>query len=187
VKTCIARLKSVSAYSQSAPLIMEKLDDGKETAADFEKRNWRERCHADENDMLFIPGMSFKMALDRAATFLGIKIAGKRNATYTKHFLAGVLVLENVPLGIHKKDAEPEWLFMNSDGVRGSGKRVWRCYPLIQQWEADVTFYIADDTITKEVFEKHLHEAGKFIGVGRFRPEKGGFKGRFQVLNTSWS
>lgn len=188
MKTCIATLKSVSPYSSSRPHVTAKLDsDGKESPDDYEKRTWREKLHVNDAGVVFIPGMSFKMALDKAAAFLGLKIPGRRNATYTKHFLAGVLVLEDCPIGITKDAPEPEWLFMNSDGVRGSGKRVWRCYPLIREWQTDVAFYIADETITKDVFEQVLSEAGKFIGVGRFRPEKGGFKGRFQVMETVWS
>lgn len=185
MKTCIATLKSVSAYSQSRGHITPKLE--KETADDYERRTWREKCHVGDDGMIFIPGMSFKMGLDAAAKFLGHKIPGKRNATYTKHFLAGVLVLDNGPIQIAKADVDPEWLFVNADGVRGSGKRVWKAFPLIPEWQTDITFYIADETITKDVFEQHLAEAGKFIGVGRFRPERGGFKGRFEVAGTQWS
>lgn len=187
MKTCIARLKSASPYSQSRGYerFVPKLE--KEQPADYETRTWREKCHADDSGRIVIPGMSFKMALDAAAKFMGHKIPGKRNATYTKHFLAGVLVLENSPIEVTKDEVEPEWLYVNADGVRGSGKRVWKCFPLIREWETDVTFYIADDTITKDVFESHLKEAGKFIGIGRFRPERGGFKGRFEVVTAKWS
>lgn len=186
MKTCIATLKSASAYSQSKSYdrFVPKLE--KEGNDEYEKRTWREKCHVGDDGRLQIPGMAFKMALDKTASFLGQKIPGRRNATYTKHFLAGVMVIDNVPIDITKDQVEPEWLFVNSDGVRGSGKRVWRCFPLIREWQADVTFYIADETITKDVFDQHLSEAGKFIGIGRFRPEKGGFKGRFQVVDTVW-
>jgi hypothetical protein len=46
---------------------------------------------------------------------------------------------------------------------------------------------IFDDTITKEVFERHLTEAGRFVGIGRFRPENGGIYGRFTAGPFSWS
>lgn len=186
MKTATARLKSASPYSQSRSYDRFVPKNDKEGADDYEKRTWRERCHSDNEGNLFIPGTAFKMAVDAAAKFLGRKIPGRRNATYTKHFVAGVLVIDNVPLGIPKDKVEPEWLFVNSDGVRGSGKRVWRCFPKVREWEADVTFYIADDTITEDVFEEHLREAGKFIGIGRFRPQQGGFNGRFEVENVKW-
>lgn len=187
MKTCTARIKSASNYSQSRGYdrFVPKVD--KERPDDYEKRTWREKCHYDDKREIFIPGMSFKMSLDAAAKFLGNKVPGKRNATWTKHFLAGVLVLDNVPIGAKVDDIEPEWLFVNADGVRGSGKRVWKCFPLIRQWEAEVTYYVADETITEDVFEEHLREAGKFIGIGRFRPERGGFYGRYEVVGTRWS
>ena len=48
-------------------------------------------------------------------------------------------------------------------------------------------FYILDDTITEDVFKEHLEEAGKFIGIGRFRPRNNGFYGRFAVDKIEWS
>lgn len=184
MKVCTAHLKSVSAYSQSRAHPTPKLE--KESPDDYERRTWREKCHYDADGALFIPGMSFKMALDSAAKFLGHKIPGRRNATYTKHFLSGVLVLDNAPINIKKDEVEEERLYVNADGVRGSGKRVWRSFPLIHEWETELAFYIADETITEKVFVDHLQEAGKFIGVGRFRPQSGGFKGRFEVVGSTW-
>jgi hypothetical protein len=58
---------------------------------------------------------------------------------------------------------------------------------MIDEWEGAVTFYLADATITKDVFEKYLRESGKFIGIGRHRPENGGFLGRFEVSKVEWS
>ena len=65
MKTCTATLRSVSPYSSSRPHVTEKLE--KETPADFEKRTWREKLHVNDEGVVFIPGMSFKMALDKAA------------------------------------------------------------------------------------------------------------------------
>ena len=48
-------------------------------------------------------------------------------------------------------------------------------------------FYVLDDTITNDVFERMLQEAGNFIGVGSFRPRQNGFAGRFKVKAVKWS
>jgi len=58
--------------------------------------------------------------------------------------------------------------------------------PVIPNWNGDVEYYVLDETITPDVFEKHLQEAGNFIGIGRFRPENGGFYGRYKVNKISW-
>ncbi len=187
MKTAIAHLKSVSPYSQSRHVNADefpKLD--KESARDYEKRGWRERCDVDDTGHIFMPPMAFKNALAEAAKYLSIQIPGKGKATYTKHVEAGILVVDPLPLPILKSEVEGEWLFLPSDGIRGSGKRVDKCYPVIRKWEGKVTFLIFDDTVTKDVFEHILSEAGKFIGIGRFRPRNNGFYGRFSVEKVDW-
>jgi hypothetical protein len=179
MKTIIASLKSVSPYSQSKHYEVEKLE--KESNADYERRTWRERLHFTEDGHVYIPQMSFKNCLSEAAKYLGIQIPGKGKSTYTKHFEAGILVLEPLVLDVRKVDVQGESLFVPADGVRGSGKRVEKCFPIIREWSGDVTFHILDETITPDVFRKHLEEAGKFIGIGRFRPRNNGFYGRFEV------
>jgi len=184
MKTIVATLESVSPYSQGKYHGTEKLP--KETSSDYEKRTWPERLHINKSGNVFIPPMAFKNCLSEVAKFLSIQIPGKGKSTYTKHFEAGVIVTEALELQIKKDDVPGEWLFVPSDGVRGSGKRVEKCFPVINNWGGDVTFHILDDTITLEVFEQHLREAGNFIGIGRFRPRNNGFYGRFAVTKIKF-
>lgn len=185
MKTARVSLKSASPYSQSMPINIPKLD--KESPDAYEKRNWRERVHVNGDGIVSIPPMALKNCLAECAQYLSEKIPGKRNATWTKHFLAGVLVLEPVPLGIKKADIEGEWLYLDANGKKNSGTRVWRCYPVIREWSGIAEFHILDETITEQVFQHHLEEAGKFIGIGRFRPRNGGFYGRFSVTGIEWA
>jgi len=182
--TATAHLKSVSPYSQSRHHDTEKLS--KELPKDFEARTWRERLHYDADGRVFIPPMCFKNCLSEAAKFLSRQIPGKGKATYTKHFEAGVLVPEPLILPLKKDDVKGEWLFLPADGKRGSGKRVDKCYPIIPEWSGNVQFLILDDMITEDVFTDHLKEAGRFIGIGRFRPRNNGFYGRFMVDGVEW-
>lgn len=191
MKTATCTIAGLSPYSQSRHITEPR--GPKETAKDHEARCWRDRIHSDESGGVYIPPMAFKNALSECAKFLSIQVPGKGKATYTKHFEAGLLVLEMVPLlradgSQWTKDSVPgEWLFLPSDGVRGSGKRVDKCYPYAPDWRATFTAYIGDDTITKEVFERVLNEAGQFIGIGRFRPRNNGYYGRFKVESVKWS
>src|SRR5690606_30989192 len=100
----------------------EKLN--KETHDDYEVRTWREKSNYDEDGIVFIPAMAFKQAVDSAAKMLSTQIPGKGKSTYTKHFLSGCLCTENLSIGVHKDDMPPITINANSDGVRGSGKRV---------------------------------------------------------------
>lgn len=180
MRQIIATLKSVSPYSQSRYHDTPKLE--KETSHDWETRTWRERLHVNEDGFVFIPPMAFKNCLSECAKYLGMQIPGKGKNQYTKHFVAGVMVTDPLVLSIKADDIKGEWLYVPPDGVRGGKKRVPKCFPLIPKWDGDVIFYVLDDTITEEVFRYHLEQAGKFIGVGRFRPINNGYYGRFEVL-----
>ena len=186
MKTAIATLESLSAYQQGRFHQTEKLE--KESHEDYEKRTWRERCHVTKEGNIFIPPMAFKICIETAASFLSMSIPGKGKATYTKHFRAGIIVSEGLVLPYKKEDVRGEWVLGNSLGRRrGGGSKVLKCFPTIPEWSGDVTFYILDETITQSVFETHLKEAGNFIGIGVFRPENGGYHGRFEVKQVKWA
>lgn len=185
MRVAVAELESVSPYGPSRYYQTPKLD--KEIPKDYEARTWRDRCHVNEQGHIVIPPLMFKNCLDNAARYLSHKIPGKRNATYTKHFEAGVMVLDPLVLPLKKEDVQGEWLFVPSDGKPGGGSRVEKCFPVIPSWKGKVTYHVLDDTLTPDVFEEHLREAGNFIGIGRFRPQKRGYYGRFKCLKVSWS
>lgn len=185
MKTAIVRLESITPYSQSRHYDTPRLP--KESALDYENRTWADRLHVDNDGNVFIPPMAFKNCLSEVARFMGKQIPGKGKSTYTKHFEAGVLVMEPLVLPIKKDEVPRETYFVPADGKRGSGKRVTKHFPVIQKWAGDVTFYVLDETITEDVFREHLEEAGKFIGIGRFRPRNNGFYGRFAVKAVSWN
>jgi hypothetical protein len=187
MKRAIAILESISHYSQSRHYSEEevpKLED--ELHKDYEKRTWRFRMHINDDGFVFIPPMALKNCVAEVAKYRGEKIPGKRNATYTKHFEAGILVLEPIVLPLKRDDVPGEWLFVPSDGIRGSGRRVDKCFPLINEWKGEARFEILDETITEDVFWRHLDGAGSFIGLGRFRPSRNGYYGRFKVTKRKW-
>lgn len=181
-----ANLKSASAYSQSRHYTMETEKLNRESAHDYEARTWRDRLHVNADGLVTIPPMAFKNCLSEAAKFLGEQIPGKGKSTYTKHFEAGVLVVDPLALNVRKDDVKGEWFFVPASGKRGDGKRVMKCFPVIPSWSGSVEFHVLDDTITEEVFKRTLVQAGSFIGIGRFRPRNNGFYGRFTVESVKW-
>lgn len=179
----IATLESLSPLSFSRHYETPALE--KEAARDYEERTWRERLHYDkETGECYIPANMLKGCLAAAAKYLSMKVSGK--ATYTKHFEAGVMCVENLMLGIQKDDVEPTPLFVPSDGRRGGGSRVMKIFPEIPRWSGDAKFLILDRIITEPVFEEHLIEAGNLIGMGRFRPRNNGTNGRFRLVKLEW-
>lgn len=184
MRTVTVTLESTAPYSQSYQHDTPKLD--KETADAHEMRTWREKCTCDENGVMEIPAMGVKQSLDRAAKVLSEQIPGKGKATYTKFFESAVICMRNVSIGVRKDEVPGITINANSDGVRGSGKRVKRRFPQVPSWKGTAEFTILDDTITPDVFERTLTTAGQIVGVGRFRPEKGGLNGRFIPTSFDW-
>ena len=188
--TAIVKLKSVSPYSQSRYLLESR--GSNEAPDDFEKRIWRDRAHVMEvgpdKGKVFIPPMAFKQSLDAGAKYASIQIPGKGKATYTKHTKSGVLVSEPLVLPIKKEDLAYYAGPMSSTGEKGGagGKVVIRIYPMILEWEGEVTYHILDEVITPAAFEQMLTVAGRNIGIGRFRPQNGGFNGRYSVEKVDW-
>lgn len=182
--TATVKLESISPYSQSRYHEVPKQD--RENPDDYEKRTWRERLHTDKDGNVLIPATALKNCLSEAAKFLSKQIPGKGKATYTKHFEAGVMVIDSPQIGIKKDDVRGNWLFLNADGKPGSGKRVKRCLPTIDQWSATAEFHILDRTVTEPVFKEHLEAAGMFIGIGQHRPRNRGSFGRFKVKSVKW-
>lgn len=186
MRTAIAKLQSVSPLSQGRFFSIENPKLPKENHEEYEKRTWRDRLHSNEEGYVFLPPFAFKNCLDEAAKFIGKQIPGKGKSTYTKHFQAGVLVTDPLVLPIKKEEVDGEWRHVPSDGVPGSGKRVMKCFPVIKKWGGEVEFHVLDDTITLDVLQEHLEQAGQFIGVGSFRPRNRGIYGRFAVKNLKW-
>lgn len=188
MRVCTVKLRSATPYSQSRAVDPDEFPKKeKEDAAGYDARLWREKATTNEFGEVCIPAMALKMAVDEAIKRLNIGIPGRGKSTYTKFFVAGQICDGDVPIGVAKDDLDCITIWANADGVRGSGKRVRRKFPYIKEWVGTARFAILDDVIPTEVFEKALTEAGRLVGIGRFRPEKGGYLGRFFVDGFSWS
>jgi hypothetical protein len=185
MRNVIVTIEGISPYSQSKHHTTPK--EGQETADAHERRTWRNRMHTDSAGRVTIPPMAFKNGLVSAAKFLGLKIKGAGNKTYTKRFESGVLCMEPMTLDVLAADVPAEELFVPSDGVRGSGKRVTKLFGKIDAWGGSVPIVVIDEALTTEIVEQHLEAMGMYIGLGRFRPEKNGFYGRFAIKRTDWS
>lgn len=184
MKLATVEITGSSPMAQSKYVTEPKKD--KELSGDYEIRTWRYKLHYDKDGQVFIPLYALKNCLSEAAKFLSIQIPGKGKSTYTKHFEAGVSVADNMPIGIHKDAVESQQMFVPSDGIRGSNKRVIKYFPVMPEWSGTAQFLILDDTITQEVFQLHLEQAGKFIGLGSFRPRNNGYFGRFDIKMKKW-
>jgi hypothetical protein len=163
----------------------KKRDD--ETHDQFEERTWEQKVRTTKDGQLFLQPFALKNALESAARWLSMSIPGEGKKTFTKRFTSGILIVEKMLLTDSKGKAlvignvDPVRIFAPSDGKRGSGRRVFRIFPTVREWQTTAEIMIFDNKITEPVLEKHLVAAGRFTGFGSMRVENGGINGRFAV------
>lgn len=186
VKIATVTLKSKTQYSPSRLHNTAKTTP-KETDAAYEARTWPEKAHFDSKGNVFIPKEAFKNAIQDSAQRRGTRIPGRGKATFTKHFAGGIEVLEDLPVGMKKKNLPSVTIPAHVNGERTCGHRVPRTFPVINSWSGDIRVAILDETINEEEFESTIREAGIFVGVGRGRPQNRGSNGRFSVERIVWS
>lgn len=180
-------LVGITPYSQSRQHD-EPLLDGEGRDA-YDARTWRSKLNvADRGGQatVVIPAHGLQQAIAAAAKYSKRQIPGQGKATWTAKFLAGIALLEDPALHIDPATVQSITISANADGVRGSGKRVTRRFPIIPAWSSTFEVYVLDPIITQEVFREMVEIAGMFIGIGRFRPEKGGTNGRFRIERLDW-
>ena len=175
-------IRGLGKYSQSRFHETAKLSG--ESHEDYDKRTWREHLHLSSAGMIIIPESAMLQCIHSGVKYAGEKKKGQ--ATWTKHFQGGLAMLEPAVTGVHSDAVTYEDIYSNSDGVRGSGKRVYRRFPILSPWSATFSVLILDLEITKDVFTRHLEVAGRYRGIGRWRPENGGQNGRFVVEACDW-
>jgi hypothetical protein len=183
VRICRFKLKSASPYSASRQLL--DMERGAREAHDvYDERTWQHKMHVNEAGNIIIPGVAFTSAILDAQQVDGAKIPGKRSATYAKLFEKTIRVFESLDTGQPLSAAICEKLSMNADGKRGSGSRVLRSFPKLEQWSGEIEVTVLDPSIPEEIVERAVQMAGSFIGVGRWRVQNRGNNGRFSVEGT---
>jgi hypothetical protein len=181
MKTYVASLASVAPYFQSRKYEFDVARLPKESHDGFEKRTWMYRTHIDENGQIKMPASQFQFSFQGGAKFLNERIPGRNMETWTKHFMAGLLVPDGLVLPERRETIEGLWVAMNARGRKGPGPRVMRKMPFVAKWAGDLSIHILDDLITKDILERVIEHAGMFVGVGQNRPENGGSSGRYAL------
>lgn len=180
------QITGMTPLQQSREFLSTEPKQKSETHNDYEKRCWKLRAHVNDDGIVVHPGAAFKQAVVDAAKYLGSQIPGQGKKTYTQKFQSGLTISGDLVTGVHVDKVEQRGVFGSSSGKTGQGGRVWKYFPTITNWGGDLSVQIYDPIITKEILMEHFDAAGKFIGVGTWRPHNGGEHGRFSVKLKSW-
>ena len=68
--------------------------------------------------------------------------------------------------------------YIDLRSVRVSQSKVMRCRPIFKNWSSEFQLFLDDDKLNLDDFTHIANNAGKYIGIGDFRPQYG----RFDVL-----
>lgn len=181
-----ATLVGTSALVFGAPKTTQQ--EQNELPDDFERRTWRERLNVNRNGQVVMSGYAIKGTVLDAASYFGDKIKGQGNKTYAAKFQAALRadaleypVLDGSGSPIKAEDVRGMWKFVPSDGKTGSGKRVMRCFPIIDEWQIPCRLIISDEIIDSDRVYRYLCAAGTYKGLGTWRPARKGDYGTFMI------
>jgi len=164
------------------PLLMNKPEEygfdeqwvERKASTDWEKESLK-KLYVDAEGTIYQPATHIDRALIEAGK--KIKVKGQGKATYSKLF-GSMVSVEEFEI-VHKK---PNYETFKALVVIPSTKgRVMRYRPMFKDWALE--FHIeAEDEIPSEAIKEALEIAGKYVGIGDWRPEKKGKFGKFQVV-----
>lgn len=181
--TAKCTIESIAPYCQSRQHGEPRLEG--EDPDKHDARTWRHKMHV-VNGSVFIPSRAIHYALMEAAKYSKRQIPNQGKATWTQKFASGIALLEEIDLRIDPETVNFVAVPCHANGVRGSGKRVIRRFPIIPQWRTEFDVNILDPIITQDIFTEMLEQAGIFIGVGQNRPQNAGTHGRFRVVSVEY-
>jgi hypothetical protein len=155
----------------------KSLEGGEE---ELEQKHWRERILVnEETGNAMINPMALKKALDQTAKKQLGTVPGKGKCKYGGYFKSGVMVVTPIDLGVKPDKINPERMFV---ALPGQGRH-WKNFPKLPKWNAHATIAVLDGIVKPDVLEKCLNKCGNTNGLGLFRPQNGGYWGRFVVKN----
>ena len=145
----------------------------KKASTDWEKEALK-KLYIDSNGIIYQPATH----LDRALIEAGkkIKVKGQGKATYSKLF-GSMVSVEEFEVKHKKQDYEIHKSLVVIPSTKG---RVMRYRPMFNEWILEFSLN-AEDEIPQDAIKEALEIAGKYVGIGDWRPEKKGKFGKFQV------
>jgi len=154
----------------TAPLLLHKFATEEKVSSRAKKVYVPEEeaekvVYRNEKGQVFIPSTHFKGAMIKSAVDFQFK--GKK--TYKEYIKSGIFIEDNEII------LTPQEYVVNNMPVVISRSRIMRSRPEFKDWKCEFILEIADEALDYRVVKEILEMAGKYKGVGDFRPEYGRF------------
>lgn len=131
---------------------------------------------------LYLPATAFS-ALMRNACRRHKQATSRQSLMYIVP--AAVIITDEIAL-LHDENGEPIHDFevdARPVVIPATRGRITRYRPKIEKWQATFSLEVDTEVLGVATIHQLLEEGGRRIGVGDFRPERGGPYGRFAVIN----
>ena len=137
-------------------------------------------CYRDADNFCYFPGQAIARLLREAGG--GHKQRGSRRSV--KYLVPAAVIVVDDGIGIldaegkRVDDFEVDSRPVTIPATKG---RIMRHRPRWDEWSAVFALDIDDSVLPAELIHQLLEEGGRRIGIGDYRPEKGGPFGRFSI------
>lgn len=128
-------------------------------------------------DKVCIPAVYLKNCITEASK--QFKITGKGKSTYSKLVASTVDISPDM---IELKAGKYEVFRISAVNPMTKGRMMTE-RPRFNKWGAEFEIIVNDPAVPVEVLNEILEHAGKYVGVGDWRPEKKGMHGKFMITS----
>jgi hypothetical protein len=132
-------------------------------------------CYRNAEGRCYIPADHIRGALIAAGSFVKAKVGGRSKSMKT--IVAAMFMPVPEQITMPDYDAIDKRSAVN----RNVKARVITVRPKWTKWEASFVLQVDEDSIAKEAIQQIIEYAGKYVGIGSFRPVNNGLFGRFEL------
>ena len=136
-----------------------------------------DKLYFSEDKKVCLPAVYLKNCITEASK--QFKIIGKGKSTYSK-IVASTVDIE--PFMIELKSGKYEIFRISAVNPMTRGRMMTE-RPKFNKWSAEFEIILNDPAVPINVINEILEQAGKYVGIGDWRPEKKGMFGKFMITS----
>jgi hypothetical protein len=164
---------------EASPLLINRYVEGtleeiKVRKGDAKQKKVEDKLYMDGKGNPYVPATYIRNCLIEAGK--SVKVQGKGKATYSKLMGSTIMIVPDAIL-ITPGTWEPYTITAVNPMTHG---RMTVTRPKFNQWKLKFSI-IASDDISEDKLAAIVEEAGRFVGIGDWRPQKKGMFGKFIV------
>lgn len=132
-------------------------------------------CYRNGNGKCYIPSEHLRGALINAGSYVKGKVGNTTKSM--KNIVAAMFFINPEHIELPEYDAIDKRSAVNKN-VKA---RIITIRPKWTNWEVAFNLKVDNDSLTTETIQKIFEYAGRYVGIGSFRPTNNGMFGRFEV------